>query len=133
MWTYKSEWHALNDALRLSRGMTYKSAITGLNLGGGKAVIIGDAKTQKKDALMRRFGPFVHSLQVFLINAGALINLYAELEGYGKEEIIRKTENSYHTTLAIFNLSEKENITTHRATFNIARNRIDTRKKEVNS
>ena len=309
MWSYKSEWEALNDVLRLSRGMTYKSAITGLNLGGGKAVIIGNAKTQKNDRLMRRFGEFVHSLsgryitaedvgmetrdmdiisevtphvsgiseskggsgnpspvtaygvymgmkaaskykfgsdslagkkilvqgighvgetlvkhitdegaQViindinevrleelskkynanvvlgndiygldidiyapcalgatindatihqlkasviagaannqladevkhgkllkekgicyapdFLINAGGIINVYAEIEGYNKEESIRKTENIYNTTLEIFNLSEKENITTHRAAFNIAQNRIDLRKKELNS
>ncbi len=309
MWTYKSEWDALNDVLRLSRGMTYKAAITGLNLGGGKAVIIGDAKTQKNDDLMRRFGEFVHSLsgkyitaedvgmetrdmdiirevtphvtgiseskggsgnpspvtaygvymgmkaaskyqfgtenlegkkvlvqgvghvgetlvkhitdegaQViindinearleelskkynanvvlgndiygldvdiyapcalgatindgtirqlnakviagaannqladevkhgrllkekgiayapdFLINAGGIINVYAELEGYNKEESIRKTENIYNTTLEIFELSEKKNITTHRAAFNIAQNRIDIRKKEKNS
>ena len=309
MWTYQSEWHALNDVLRLSRGMTYKSAITGLNLGGGKAVIIGDAKTQKNDELMRRFGQFVHSLSGkyitaedvgmetrdmdivrevtphvtgiseskggagnpspitaygvymgmkaaakyqfgtenldgkkvlvqgvghvgetlvkhitdegakviindinearleelskkyganvvlgndiygmdvdiyapcalgatindntihqlqakviagaannqladeikhgrllkekgiayapdFLINAGGIINVYAELEGYGKDEIVRKTENIYNTTLDIFNLSEKEDITTHRAAFNIAQGRIDTRKKERNN
>ena len=308
MWTYKSEWDALNDVLRLSRGMTFKSAITGLNLGGGKAVIIGDAKTQKNDALMRRFGEFVHSLSGkyitaedvgmetrdmdivrevtphvtgiseslggagnpspitaygvfmgmkaaakyqfgtenldgkkvlvqgvghvgetlvkhitdeggkviindinearleelskkyganvvlgndiygldvdiyapcalgatindntigqlkakviagaannqladeikhgrllkekgiayapdFLINAGGIINVYAELEGYGKDEIIRKTENIYNTTLDIFNLSAKEDITTHRAALNIAQSRIDTRKKEQN-
>ncbi len=308
MWTYQSEWHALNDVLRLSRGMTYKAAITGLNLGGGKAVIIGDAKTQKNDALMRRFGEFVHSLSGnyitaedvgmetrdmdvvrevtphvtgiseskggagnpspitaygvymgmkaaakyqfgtenlegkkilvqgvghvgetlvkhiteegakviindinearleelskkyganvvlgndiygldvdiyapcamgatindatinqlkakviagaannqladeikhgrllkekgiayapdFLINAGGIINVYAELEGYGKDEIVRKTENIYNTTLDIFNHSKKEDITTHRAAFNIAQNRIDTRKKEQN-
>ena len=62
MWNYATEWDALNDVLRLSRGMTFKSAITGLNLGGGKAVIIGDAKTQKTPELMRRFGEFVHSL-----------------------------------------------------------------------
>lgn len=62
MWNYTNEWEALNDVLRLSRGMTYKSAITGLNLGGGKAVIIGDAKTQKTPALMRKFGDFVNSL-----------------------------------------------------------------------
>ncbi len=62
MWQYKNEWEALNDVLRLSRGMTYKAAITGLNLGGGKAVIIGDAKTQKTPELMLRFGEFVHSL-----------------------------------------------------------------------
>ncbi|MDG1528583.1 MAG: Glu/Leu/Phe/Val dehydrogenase [Polaribacter sp.] len=308
MWNYNSEWDALNDVLRLSRGMTFKSAITGLNLGGGKAVIIGDAKTQKKDALMRRFGEFVHSLsgryitaedvgmetrdmdivrevtphvtgiseslggagnpspitaygvfmgmkaaakyqfgsenldgkkvlvqgvghvgetlvkhiteeggkviindinearleelskkyganvvlgndiygldvdiyapcalgatindktigQIkakviagaannqlaneikhgrllkekgiayapdFLINAGGIINVYAELEGYGKDEIIRKTENIYNTTLDIFNLSAKEDITTHRAALNIAQSRIDARKKEQN-
>ncbi|MFT5761358.1 MAG: leucine dehydrogenase [Polaribacter sp.] len=308
MWSYKSEWHALNDVLRLSRGMTFKSAITGLNLGGGKAVIIGDAKTQKNDALMRRFGEFVHSLSGkyitaedvgmetrdmdvvrevtpyvsgiseskggagnpspitaygvymgmkaaakyqfgtdnlegkkilvqgvghvgetlvkhitdegatviindinevrleelskkyganvvlgndiygldvdiyapcalgatindatigqlkakviagaannqladevkhgrllkekgiayapdFLINAGGIINVYAELEGYGKDEIIRKTENIYNTTLDIFKLSEKENCTTHRAALNIAQSRIDARKNEKN-
>ncbi|WP_394776792.1 Glu/Leu/Phe/Val dehydrogenase [Flavobacterium sp.] len=62
MWNYNTEWEALNDVLRLSRGMTYKSAITGLNIGGGKAVIIGDAKTQKTPELMRKFGEFVHSL-----------------------------------------------------------------------
>ncbi|CAM1372565.1 Leucine dehydrogenase [Tenacibaculum litopenaei] len=309
MWQYKSEWEALNDVLRLSRGMTFKSAITGLNLGGGKAVIIGDAKTQKNDALMRKFGEFVHSLsgkyitaedvgmetrdmdiirevtphvtgvseaiggsgnpspvtaygvymgmkaaakykfgtdnlagkkvlvqgvghvgetlvkhitdegaQVilndiseerlaalskkydanvalgndiygldidiyapcalgatlndntiaqlnakvvagaannqlanelkhgkllqergiayapdFLINAGGIINVYAEVEGYGKEESLKRTENIYNTTLEIFDLAEKENITTHQAAFNIAQARIDARKKEQNS
>ena len=309
MKTYESEWHALNDVLRLSRGMTYKAAITGLNLGGGKAVIIGNARTQKNDALMRRFGKFVHSLsghyitaedmgmdtrdmdivrevtpfvtgiseskggagnpspitaygvymgmkaaakfqfgteslagkkvlvqgvghvgetlikhiteeggQViindineerlenlskkynasvvlgkaiygldvdiyapcalgatindttihqlkakviagaannqlvdeikhgrilkekgisyapdFLINAGGIINVYAELEGYGKEEIRSKTANIYNTTLAIFELSKKENIPTHRAAFNIAQQRIEDRKKASNS
>ncbi len=62
MWNYNSEWEALNDVLRLSRGMTYKSAITGLNLGGGKAVIIGDAKKDKTPELMRKFGAYVDSL-----------------------------------------------------------------------
>lgn len=308
MWQYKTEWDALNDVLRLSRGMTYKAAITGLNLGGGKAVIIGDAKTQKNDDLMRRFGEFVHTLsgqyitaedvgmetrdmdiikgvtphvtgvsesiggsgnpspvtaygvfmgmkaaakhkfgtdnlegkkilvqgvghvgetlvshitdegadviindinearleqlskkynakvvlgndiygldldiyapcalgatvndvtipqlkaQViagaannqledevkhgrmlrekgiayapdFLINAGGIINVYAEVEGYDKAESIKRTENIYNTTLDIFKLSEKEDITTHRAAFNIAQGRIDARKKEQN-
>ena len=69
MWNYTNEWEALNDVLRLSRGMTYKSAITGLNLGGGKAVIIGDAKTQKTPELMRKFGEFVHSLSGRYITA----------------------------------------------------------------
>ena len=62
MWPYKNEVEALTDVLRLSRGMTYKSSVAGLNLGGGKAVIIGDAKTQKNEAVMRRFGKFVNSL-----------------------------------------------------------------------
>jgi leucine dehydrogenase len=62
MWMYNNEQEALNDVLRLSRGMTYKAAISGLNLGGGKAVIIGNSKTDKSEALMRRFGKFVNSL-----------------------------------------------------------------------
>ena len=62
MWNYANQNEALVDVLRLSRGMTYKNAISGLNLGGGKAVIIGDSKTMKNEALMRRFGKFVNSL-----------------------------------------------------------------------
>ena len=306
MWQYSNEYEALNDVLRLSRGMTYKSAITGLNLGGGKAVIIGDAKTQKTPELMRRFGEFVHSLsgkyitaedvgmetsdmdtvrevtpyvtgiseskggagnpspitaygvfmgmkaaakfkfgsddlenksvivqgighvgeslvehltndgakviisdineerleavkakygaeiytgnniytepvdiyapcalgatindetvnrlnckviagaannqlsdevrhgQIlrergivyapdFLINAGGIINVYAELENYGKAEIMRKTENIYNTTLEILNSAEADKVTTLEAALSIAKNRIEERKKE---
>ena len=62
MWSYNNELEALNDVLRLSRGMTYKNAISDLALGGGKAVIIGDSKTMKSEALFRRFGRFVNSL-----------------------------------------------------------------------
>jgi leucine dehydrogenase len=62
MWTYNNEIEALKDVLRLSRGMTYKNSISGLNLGGGKAVIIGNSKTMKSEALFRRFGKFVNSL-----------------------------------------------------------------------
>lgn len=306
MWQYANEWEALNDVLRLSRGMSFKSAITGLNLGGGKAVIIGDAKTQKTPELMKRFGEFVHSLSGkyitaedvgmetadmdlvrevtpyvtgisesiggagnpspitaygvfmgmkaaakykfgsdiledkkvivqgighvgeslvehltneganviisdinperleavsrkynatiytgndiysedidiyapcalgatindetihklkakviagaannqlaieekhgvmlqdkgivyapdFLINAGGIINVYAELEGYNKKEIIRKTENIYNTTLEILNHAEQNHITTNQAALNIAKSRIEDRKKE---
>jgi len=305
MWNYNNEWEALNDVLRLSRGMTFKAAITGLNLGGGKAVIIGDAKTQKTPALMKKFGEFVHSLsgkyitaedvgmetadmdlvrdvtpyvtgiseskggagnpspitaygvfmgmkaaakyrfgsdiledrkvivqgighvgealveylsnegaQIiiddineerlqevsskygatiytgndlysedvdiyapcalgatinddtifkikakviagaannqlaeedkhgkllqqkgiiyapdFLINAGGIINVYAELEGYDKKEIMRKTENIYNTTLEILSNAETNGITTNQAAVNIAQSRIDSRKK----
>ena len=306
MWQYSNEYEALNDVLRLSRGMTYKSAITGLNLGGGKAVIIGDAKTQKTPELMRRFGEFVHSLSGkyitaedvgmetsdmdtvrevtpyvtgiseskggagnpspitaygvfmgmkaaakfkfgsddlenksvivqgighvgeslvehltndgakviisdineerleavkakygaeiytgnniytepvdiyapcalgatindltvnkiqakiiagaannqlanelfhgrilknrgivyapdFLINAGGIINVYAELENYGKAEIMRKTENIYNTTLEILNSAEADKVTPLEAALSIAKNRIEERKKE---
>ncbi|WP_347925013.1 Glu/Leu/Phe/Val dehydrogenase [Pontimicrobium sp. SW4] len=307
MWQYNNEWEALNDVLRLSRGMTFKAAITGLNLGGGKAVIIGDAKTQKTPELMKKFGEFVHSLsgkyitaedvgmetsdmdlvrevtpyvtgiseskggagnpspitafgvfmgmkaaakfkfgtdiledrtvfvqgighvgeslvehltnegakvviadinedrlqevsskygatiytgndvyseamdiyapcalgatvnddtiyklkaQViagaannqlavedkhgailqkrgivyapdFLINAGGIINVYAELENYGKKEILRKTENIYNTTLQILEKAKDSSITTNQAALDIARERIATRKKET--
>ncbi|MEY8868110.1 MULTISPECIES: Glu/Leu/Phe/Val family dehydrogenase [Flavobacteriaceae] len=306
MWNYNNEWEALNDVLRLSRGMTFKSAITGLNLGGGKAVIIGDAKTQKTPELMKKFGEFVHSLSGryitaedvgmetsdmdtvrevtpyvtgisesiggagnpspitaygvfmgmkaaakfkfgsdvledktifvqgignvgealvehlvneganvtisdiskerlesirdrygvtiyngndlyseamdiyapcalgatinndtihklqakviagaannqleieevhgkilqergivyapdFLINAGGIINVYAELENYGKPEIMRKTENIYNTTLEILKKAEHDGITTNRAALDIAQERIETRKRE---
>jgi len=306
MWNYKNEWEALNDVLRLSRGMTFKSAITGLNLGGGKAVIIGDAKTQKTPELMKRFGEFVHSLSGkyitaedvgmetadmdtvrevtpyvtgisqskggagnpspitaygvfmgmkaaakfkygsdvledknvfvqgignvgealvehlsneganvtisdiskerleevsskygvkiydgndiyseamdiyapcalgatinddtifkmqakiiagaannqlaeenkhgrilqergivyapdFLINAGGIINVYAELENYDRQEIMRKTENIYNTTLEILDNAKANNLTTHEAAFNIAQERIANRKRE---
>ena len=306
MWQYANEWEALNDVLRLSRGMTFKSAITGLNLGGGKAVIIGDAKTQKTPELMKRFGEFVNGLSGkyitaedvgmetadmdlvrtvtpyvtgiseenggagnpspitaygvfmgmkaaakfkfgtdvlenkkvivqgighvgeslvehltnegakviiddinqerleavskkygatiysgnniyaeevdiyapcalgatindatiitlkakviagaannqladelkhgrqlqekgivyapdFLINAGGIINVYAELENYGKTEIMRKTENIYNTTLEILSNADTNNTTTHQAALNIAKSRIEARKKE---
>lgn len=62
MWPYKSEEEAMRDVLRLSRGMTYKAAISGLNLGGGKAVIIGDPQKDKNEVLFRAFGRFVDSL-----------------------------------------------------------------------
>jgi leucine dehydrogenase len=61
-WNYNNEAEALTDVLRLSRGMTYKSSVAGINLGGGKAVIIGDPKKLKNEALLRRFGKFVNSL-----------------------------------------------------------------------
>ena len=69
VWNYASDAEAINDVLRLSRGMTYKAAISGLNLGGAKAVIIGDAKTVKTEALMRKFGRFVENLHGKYITA----------------------------------------------------------------
>jgi leucine dehydrogenase len=69
MWNYATEQDALNDVLRLSRGMTYKAAVSGLNLGGGKAVIIGDPSKDKTEALFRAFGRFVNSLNGRYITA----------------------------------------------------------------
>jgi len=69
MWKYNNESEALQDVLRLSRGMTFKAAISGLNLGGGKAVIIGDSKKDKSEPLFRRFGKFVNSLSGKYITA----------------------------------------------------------------
>ncbi|MCF7803693.1 MAG: leucine dehydrogenase [Candidatus Marinimicrobia bacterium] len=62
MWNYNNEEEALRDVLRLSRGMTYKASIAGLNLGGGKAVIIGNSKTDKNELLFRTFGRFIEGL-----------------------------------------------------------------------
>lgn len=61
-WNYETERDAVVDALRLSRGMTYKAAITGLNLGGGKAVIWGDNKTADREMIFRAHGRAVESL-----------------------------------------------------------------------
>ncbi len=68
-WNYTSESEALTDVLRLSRGMTYKAAAAGLNLGGGKAVIIGEPNLIKNEALLRRFGKFVENLNGKYITA----------------------------------------------------------------
>lgn len=62
MWPYKSEEEAIKDVLRLSRGMTYKAAAAGLNLGGGKAVIIGDPKKDKSQDLFTTYGTFLNTL-----------------------------------------------------------------------
>ncbi|HMV27161.1 MAG TPA: Glu/Leu/Phe/Val dehydrogenase [bacterium] len=62
MYPYATTEEALNDVLRLSRGMSYKAAVAGLNLGGGKAVIIGDPKKHKNEILFRTFGRFIQGL-----------------------------------------------------------------------
>lgn len=80
IWKYANEWEALNDVLRLSRGMTYKSAISGLNLGGGKAVIIGDSKADKTPEMMTRFGQFVHTLSGKYITAEDVGSTTADMD-----------------------------------------------------
>ncbi len=69
MWNYANEEEAILDALRLARGMTYKNAAAGLNLGGGKTVIMGDSRTQKSEELFRAFGRYVQSLNGRYITA----------------------------------------------------------------
>ena len=63
MWAYKNDQDALEDALRLSRGMTYKSAAAGLNFGGGKVVILGDSKKEKSESLFRALGAFIERMK----------------------------------------------------------------------
>jgi leucine dehydrogenase len=61
-WNYATDDEAITDALRLARGMTYKNAVAGLNLGGGKSVIIGDNRTANREMIFRAHGRFVESL-----------------------------------------------------------------------
>ncbi|MBY0314920.1 MAG: leucine dehydrogenase [Bdellovibrionales bacterium] len=69
MWNYKTEQDALIDVLRLSEGMTNKASAAGLNLGGGKAVIIGNPKTDKTEGMFRAFGQFINALNGRYITA----------------------------------------------------------------
>jgi leucine dehydrogenase len=69
MWTYSNDLEAISDCLRLARGMTYKAAAAGLNLGGGKAVIIGDPRKEKSEHLFRAFGRYVETLNGRYITA----------------------------------------------------------------
>ncbi|MGX7031673.1 Glu/Leu/Phe/Val dehydrogenase dimerization domain-containing protein [Vagococcus zengguangii] len=69
MWPYATEEEALVDALRLARGMTYKNAAAGLNIGGAKTVIIGDPKKDKSEALFRALGRYIEGLNGRYITA----------------------------------------------------------------
>ncbi|KAF1679704.1 MULTISPECIES: branched-chain amino acid dehydrogenase [Bacillus] len=69
MWTYENEEAAIEDALRLAKGMTYKNAAAGLNLGGGKTVIIGDPRKDKNEELFRAFGRYIQGLNGRYITA----------------------------------------------------------------
>jgi len=69
MWDYASDEEAVTDALRLSKGMTYKNAMAGLPMGGGKSVIIGDAKTIKSEALFKAFGQALNNVNGRYISA----------------------------------------------------------------
>jgi leucine dehydrogenase len=79
-WNYQSEDEALTDALRLSRGMTYKNALPGLPLGGGKSIIIGDNKSANREALLRAHGRFVNTLEGRYITAEDVGTSPADME-----------------------------------------------------
>lgn len=80
MWPYRSDEEAIDDVLRLSHGMTYKASIAGLNLGGGKGVIIGDPRKDKSEELFRSFGRFVHGLGGRYITAEDVGTSVADME-----------------------------------------------------
>ncbi|WBL43167.1 leucine dehydrogenase [Algoriphagus halophytocola] len=84
MWPYASEDEAITDVLRLSRGMTFKNALAGLNLGGGKAVILGNPKL-KSEAFLRRFGRFVESLGGRYVTAEDVNMNTSDMEFIGME------------------------------------------------
>jgi len=79
-WNYASDDEALTDALRLSRGMTYKTALAGLPFGGGKSIIIGDNKTSNREELFRAHGRFVDTLQGRYITAEDVGTSPADME-----------------------------------------------------
>lgn len=80
MWTYDSEAAAIEDALRLAKGMTYKNAAAGLNLGGGKTVIIGDPKKDKNEAMFRAFGRYIQGLNGRYITAEDVGTTVADMD-----------------------------------------------------
>jgi len=92
MWSYLSDQEALTDVNRLAQGMTYKSAIAETGLGGGKSVIIGNAKTDKSEALFKAMGRFV----------GSLNGLYTTAEDVGttvEDMVIVRSETKHVTGL----------------------------------
>src|SRR5699024_9152339 len=80
IWNYDTEEEAVEDALRLAKGMTYKNAAAGLNVGGGKAVIIGDAEEVKSEALFRACRGYNESLNGRVITADALGTIGQDIE-----------------------------------------------------
>jgi leucine dehydrogenase len=85
VWKYSNEADALQDVLRLSRGMTFKSSISGINLGGGKAVIIADDNVKRDERYWRKYGEFVNSLGGRYITAEDVGTSTKEIEYISKE------------------------------------------------
>lgn len=90
MWPYADSAEALNDVLRLSKGMTYKAAMARLKLGGGKAVIIGNPRENKTEDMMRAMGRFVEQM------GGRYIT--AEDSGIAVSDIRLMSENTQHVS-----------------------------------
>src|SRR6185369_6180057 len=107
-WNYASEDEALTDALRLSQGMTYKTALAGLPLGGGKSIIIGNNATSDREALLRAHGRFVNTLQGRYITAEDVGTSPADMEIVRRETpyvgglIGRSGDPSPHTARGVF-------------------------------
>jgi len=80
MWTYATEEEAIVDALRLARGMTYKAAASGLNLGGGKTVMIGDPRKDKNEEMFRAFGRYIQGLNGRYITAEDVGTTVADMD-----------------------------------------------------
>jgi leucine dehydrogenase len=80
MWTYNNESEAIEDALRLAKGMTYKAAAAGLNLGGGKTVIMGDPRKDKNEAMFRAFGRYIQGLNGRYITAEDVGTTVADMD-----------------------------------------------------
>jgi len=107
-WNYASEDEALIDALRLSRGMTYKNALPGLPLGGGKSIIIGDNKAANRETLLRVHGRFVDTLKGRYITAEDVGTSPADMEIVRQETkyvgglLDRSGDPSPHTARGVF-------------------------------
>ena len=107
-WNYADEEAALIDALRLSKGMTYKSALAGLPFGGGKSVIIGDNQTSNREALLRAHGRFVDTLKGRYITAEDVGTSPADMEIVRLETqyvgglVGRSGDPSPHTARGVF-------------------------------
>lgn len=107
-WNYQNEDEALTDALRLSRGMTYKNALPGLPLGGGKSIIIGDNKSSNREEVLRAHGRFVNTLEGRYITAEDVGTSPADMEIVQLETpyvgglVGRSGDPSPHTARGVF-------------------------------
>ncbi len=120
MWNYETEHQAITDALRLSRGMTYKAAVANLPYGGGKAVIFGDPRTQKTEALLRAYGRFVESL-------GGLYDVAYEGSGISQDEVLKSVAGIGDTLMDIFARADAASVATNVVADRIAEARFTPR------